>query len=300
MPTLRLSLIATIAFALTHLPCVRAADVTESAKIEAKQDQEAQASKKRKEISLDAISAVRVTQDALRALDANKPDDALAALEQATGKLSLILARDPKLAFAPVAVSASTQDILADLDAVQSLREAVEKALKDGKVQAARHLIRGLASETVVSVTSLPLATYPDAMKEAARLIDEGKIAEAKVVLQTALNTLVISETIIPLPVVTAQHLLEDAETLAKKTNRTNEENTELRELLESARTELKFAEALGYGTKQDFKDLFGQIDEIGKKTENGKSGTGFFDKIKEFLGNTVKSSQPEESTKKE
>jgi hypothetical protein len=41
-------------------------------------------------------------------------------------------------------------------------------------------------------------------------------------------------------------------------------------------------------------KSLYQQIEEIEEKTEGGKSGTGFFTKIKEFLKDTVKSNQPE------
>jgi hypothetical protein len=74
-----------------------------------------------------------------------------------------------------------------------------------------------MASETVVSVSNIPLATYPAAIKDAAKLIDENKTNEAKSALQTALNTQVVTETIIPLPVVLAQASLKEAETLAEK-----------------------------------------------------------------------------------
>ena len=56
----------------------------------------------------------------------------------------------------------------------------------------------------------------------------------------------------------------------------------------------MEFAQALGYGSKKDFKNLYEQIEEIEEKTEGGKSGTGFFTMIKGFLKDTVKSSQPE------
>jgi len=39
-------------------------------------------------------------------------------------------------------------------------------------------------------------------------------------------------------------------------------------------------------------KNLYQQMEEIEDKTEGGKSGTGFFTKIKEFLKDTVNSSQ--------
>ena len=61
-------------------------------------------------------------------------------------------------------------------------------------------------------------------------------------------------------------------------------------------RTQLEFAEVLGYGTRKDFKDLYDQLDEIKEKTSGGKSGTGFFTKIKSSLSDMFKSSQPAES----
>jgi len=242
----------------------------------------------------EARSAIRETENALKALDEKNNKAALAALERTAGKLTIILAREPELALAPSDVNEVTYDILADIDAIKALRDEIEDALDDGRVQQARHLIRNLASETVISVTNIPLATYPDVIKKAVKLIDDGKIDEAKQALQIALNTLVVTDTIIPLPVAAAEKLLKDAETLAEKADRNEEESKRLADLLKEARTELEFAQALGYGSKKDFKNLYKQIEEIEDKTGGGKSGTGFFTKIKGFLKDTVKSSQPE------
>jgi len=267
------------------------APATEKQKVEeADQDQ---TSEKRKEVLEEATSAIQETENALKALDEKKNKEALAALEQAAGKLTVILGREPELALAPSDVKEVTYDILGDIDAIKALRAEIEDALDDGRVQQARHLIRNLASETVISVTNIPLATYPDAIKKAVKLIDDGKTDEAKEVLQLALNTLVVTDTIIPLPVVVAEKRLKDAETLAEKADRSEEDNKRLADLLKDARTELEFAQALGYGSKKDFKNLYDQIEEIEDKTEGGKSGTGFFTKIKEFIEDTVKSSQP-------
>lgn len=256
---------------------------------EIKQDQ---TSEKREEILEEARAAIRETQNALKALDEKKKNDALSALEHVSGKLTIILARDPELALAPSDVRTVTYNILADIDAVKALREEIENALDDGRVQRARRLIRNLASETVVSVFNIPLITYPEAIKHAVRLIDDDKIEEAKQVLQTALNTLVITDTIIPLPVAAAEELLKEAETLTEKSDRSKEENKRLDDLLKDARLKLEFAQALGYGGKKDFKNLYEQLDNIEERTKGGKSGSGYFDKIKGYLNDAVKSSQ--------
>ena len=262
----------------------------------ARQDQTAE---KRKALFEEATTAIRETKNALKALDEKKTKEALAALERASGKLTIILGREPELALTPSDVSVVTYDILADVAAVKALRDEIEDALDDGRVQQARRLIKNLASETVISVTNIPLATYPDAIKKAVKLIDEEKMDEAKEELQLALNTLVVTETIIPLPVATVESYLKEAETLAEKSDRNKEENERLADLLKDARKELKFAQALGYGSKKDFRNMYKQLGQIEEKTKCGKSGKGFFDKIKRYLKDTVKSSQKESENRK-
>ncbi len=69
-------------------------------------------------------------------------------------------------------------------------------------------------------------------------------------------------------------------------------ENNRLDVLLSGARTQLKFAEVLGYGTKQDFQGLYAQLDDIKTKTSNGQFGDNFFTKLKSSLANLIKSIQ--------
>ena len=106
-----------------------------------------QAAEKRKKITADAVTAVNETKNALKLLDEDKTDEALAALERATGKLELILTRDPTLAMAPVDVEVVTYDLLASLDIVKSIIHDAENYLEDGGIQKARPLVAGLASE---------------------------------------------------------------------------------------------------------------------------------------------------------
>jgi hypothetical protein len=258
--------------------------VTAKAEKQTDQNTQAKLSEKRQEINAEALSALNETRNGLKALDDNKKDEALGALERATGKLEIILARDPKLALAPVGASAATYDLYADTKTVMKARKEAEAMLREGRVQDARLILSGLASETVISVSNLPLATYPAAIKEAVRLIDSGKNDEAKAVLQTALNTLVITPAVIPLPVVRAQNLLKDAEKLAEQKNRKSEDNKKLTDLLTMARTDIDMAQALGYGTPGQFKSFYAELDKISEETGDGKSGTGFFEKIKSAM----------------
>lgn len=240
----------------------------------------------------EAVSAVRETQNALTAIDRNDRAGAIAALERATGKLEILLAREPSLALAPVDVGIVNFDVLADAQDVRRLREQAEEAIERGRLQEARRIISGLASEMVISVSHLPLATYPDAIKAAARRLDEGKMQEAKEVLQTALSTLVVRETVFPLPILRAQEAIDAAKALAEKPNRSQAEGDRLRTLLESARRELRFAQTLGYSSEENLRDLIAEIDRIEARTEGQKHGRGFFDRIDRLFETASQSSQ--------
>ncbi len=76
------------------------------------------------ELLQEAVTARRETQNAILAIDSNKPGDAIAALERATGKLEIVLARNPALALAPVDVATTSYDVLGSLQDVESVRES--------------------------------------------------------------------------------------------------------------------------------------------------------------------------------
>lgn len=288
----------------------QATEATEQAIADAsedtKQQTQDQTADKRKEIVEEAIAALRETQNALQALDKGESNEALAAMERATGKLEVILAREPDLALAPVDVRTMVFDVIASTKVVNAMTDAAEQLLEDGRVQEARSLLTDLRSEYVISMTNLPMATYPQAIKEAVKLVDEEKIDEAKAVLQTALNTLVVTDTIIPIPVANAQFMLEEAQTLAEKKDRSEDESERLKTLLDAAEIEIERAEALGYGTRAQFETFTEQIEQIREKTAGSKSSEkGFFDKIKEAMEDMIGHSQspgsekPESSTEK-
>ncbi len=236
---------------------------------------------KRKEIIAEAVTALKETFNALKQLEAGNQDEALKALAVATGKLELVVAREPALALAPVEVTSTTYDVIATADEIEAARKEVIRLLEAGDLPSARELLDSLRSEIVVNVVSLPLATYPDAIKAVTPLIDAGKIDEAKAALRAALSTLVITRHVIPLPLLRADEALVIAEVLAEKKDRNEKENRALENMLNVAEEQLKLAEAFGYGTHAAYRPLYAQLDEIREKVSGGKYGTGFFDKLK-------------------
>ena len=239
----------------------------------------------RKQILSEATAAIAESKRALKALEETDTKDAIKSLERAVGKMELIMARNPELALAPLDVEVIAYDLYATPGTIRMAIKEAEKLLEDGRVQEARPLIANLASEIVLRTTNIPLATYPDAIKEVVRLLDKQKINEARKVLRNSLNTLVVTtDAVIPLPPIRASYILEEAEDLAEKKDRSAKENNELSGLLQEARSQLEIAELLGYGDAKSFKPMYDQIDIIVKKTEDGKSGEGFFDKIKQKI----------------
>ena len=256
--------------------------------VDAKTDEKI--AEQRKKILSEATAAIAESRRALKALDEGKTEEAIKALELATGKMELIVARDPELALANVDVNVQIIDVFADVETLEATVKQATKYLKDGEVQLARPLVAGLASEIVIESVNIPLATYPDAIKAVVPLIDNGEIKKARIALQAALNTLVVvKEEVIPLPVVRAKAMLKEAEKLAENQERKEEDNTKLAILLDDAESQLKIAEILAYGDKKAFKPMFEQLDTIREKTKDGKSGTGFFDKITEQVSKIFK-----------
>jgi hypothetical protein len=241
-------------------------------------------SRQRKEIIDEAVSAIAETNTALQALEQDKPDQALDALARASGKLNIVLAREPALALAPIDINVTLYNVYNSVDAILKARKQAEDYLEAGEVQKARALIDDLASEMVISVVNIPLKTYPDAISAVVPLIDQRKIEKAKAALRAALDTTVISDRVIPLPLLRADVQLARAEALAEKKKRSEEENKNLARLLDAVGKQLKLAEALGYGDQQDYQKLYSELEEIEGKTKLGGAGEGFFDKIKSSL----------------
>jgi hypothetical protein len=239
---------------------------------------------RRAKLLADAQSALSETRNAILALDKADKAAALAALERATGKLDLIVARDHTLALAPVSVITTIRDLYATVDTVKTAVTQAKTELDHNQVQDARDVLEDLASQAEIQVTDLPIATYPAAIKAVVSLIDAGKMNEAKAALYTALNTLVVENYIIPLPRIRAEALLNQAQKLAAKSNRTADDKAKVHSLVTASQSELQLAEVLGYGTKDNYKPLYSQIGEIQKETEAGRSGQSLFDQLHDSL----------------
>ena len=259
-------------------------DVVTEVQPEVQKETDSQAADKRKQVLDEAVSALSLTKSALAALDGKDTARALATLAEVTGKLELIVAREPTLALAGVDVRTIVHDLFANTETIEAMTDEALDALKHGEVQQARHMLALLASEIVITVTSIPLASFPAAVKAVVPLIDQGKIEEAKAALQSALSTLVEESSVLPLPVLRAKLLLKRAEPLVEDGQRSEASNERLETLLNEARQQLEMAELLGYGKRKDFEPLYAELKKIKEKTGGGGCGKGWLDEVKAKL----------------
>ena len=228
----------------------------------------------------EATTALEETAKAIKALNDDKSEEAVAALEKAIGKLEVVVTQHPDLKLAPVDVSTAILDVAATPDEIRRARAQALQLLKDHKLQAARAIISGLASEIDISTTYIPLGTYPLALKSAAALLKDGQKDNALAVLENAFSTLVVVDTVAPLPLLNGQALIEEAKTLSEKADRSEKENRHLSELLDALDAQIARGEALEYGAVSAFDELKSEMKAIREKTGNGGSGSGIFDKL--------------------
>lgn len=228
----------------------------------------------------DAIAAINQTQNAIKAIAQNKKNDALAAIEAATGKIDILLARNAKAALIPVAAEVEVIDA-APLDekAVQELEHSVSEAVKNKNYPTARLLLYSLESEIRTRTYNLPLATYPLALQDAARLLDQGKNDDASKVLGTALNTLVAVDKVTPIPLVLARAAIAAAEEQRQK------DKNAAQTLLATAKDQLHRCQELGYtANATEYSELNTSIAQLDKELKGSGDTTSLFAKLKDEL----------------
>lgn len=242
-----------------------------------KQRQQAQ-QEAEKNLDQEAIAAVEETNKAVRAIAANKIDEAHAAIERATGKIDVLVARNPTTALIPVSLQVVVIDAAPqDSKAILQLASDASKAVDAKDFPAARILLYGLTSEIRVRTYNLPLASYPLALTEAARLLDQQKTQEANTVLLTALNTLAVVDHVTPLPLVLARAAIDQAKEQSQKDKATAQT------LLETAKKQLERSKELGYaGRDPEYTALNSDISSLEKQLKGSEDATSVFAKLED------------------
>ncbi len=235
----------------------------------------------KQELNLKAVQAVAETYKVVELLNQKKSDEALEQLKKVIGELEVILAANKDISLVPVNSYTVAMDTDMSPEEISTAISEVKKMLNKGNVQEARLLLDTLQSEIDIIIENLPLATYPDAMKLASKYIIDKKLDEAKSVLTVALNSMVIKKIIIPLPLVRAADLIEEA----SKTASVNKKQA--LKYLDNAKKQLEIAKLLGYG-KDDpkiYKDLQDRIDAIKTEIKGKNKAAKMFEELLKKLG---------------
>lgn len=275
-------------FAMTQA-VFAAASPSSSASI-TKRDQKSEATKqkllreKQQKIEHEAQEVIQETRNALLAFQKQDGAKAMALLQKVSGKLDILLARHPDLKLIPASVEADVYDLNSDPEQVAKMVDAADDLLDDDKIQEARYILSALVSEIRISTTSMPLGVFPDAIKEAAALGGQGKTDEAAEALSDALNLLVTTTDIIPLPVLRAEALLSQASKLEHQSDLSQEQSrAEVIQLTDAAKQQLQLAQALGYGDKENYEILYDSLDGI-KDVVHSEKSAATWSKIKQSL----------------
>ncbi len=239
----------------------------------------------KKELDQDAQAAIDQTRKAVNAIAQNKTDEAISAIEQATGKINVLLARNPSTALIPVDLAVEVIDTAPqDTQAIIEIGQDASRALDDKNYPTARALLYRLMSEIRVRTFNLPLATYPDALKEAARLLDQKQPDQAKNVLLAVLNTLVVVDRVTPLPLLLARDAINQAQAKSQQDKKTAQA------LLETAKSQVERARELGYaGKDQEYAALNNQISTLEKQLKGNGDLTAAFSSLKQKVGAFLK-----------
>ncbi len=228
----------------------------------------------------EAIDSLKYAHEALVALEKKDSKEATSKLEKALGKLEVILSAKDAPQFLVIDNLVRVNEFVGTSKDVKFALKSVKKLLDEGKVQEARALLLPLKSEIDVTVVSLPLVSYPDALKLAAKYVHSNEIEKAKEVLGIALSTFTEVTQIIPIPLLKATDLIVAASEIAK------EDKKRAIMYMSAASDSLDVAEALGYVSKSEttYKVLHEKINEIKKEIEGENKAEKLFDGLKEKL----------------
>ncbi len=177
-----------------------------------------------------------------------------------------------------------------DSKIIKALAQQVSTTVAAKDYPAARVVLDALTSEIRVRTYSLSLAAYPDALKEAVRLLDQKKNDDASNVLLTALNTLLVVDRVTPLPLVLAREALNAAQ--AKSQN----DKATAQTLVQTAKSEIERAKELGYAAQApEYAALSADISSLEKQLKGKSDASSVFAKLEDKLSGFLKRQSQQE-----
>ncbi len=254
-----------------------------------------EAESNREKLVQEAVDSLKLAHRALVDLDKNDTKKATEDIAEALGKLEVILAAEKAPKLLPVDGAIVIHEYAGSSEDAKAAIKLVKDFLKQGRVQQARRLLNTLQSEMDITVINLPLLSYPDALKLAAKYIHENRPEKAKEVLAIALSTFDEVTQVVPLPLLKAIDLGVAASKIAK------EDKKRALAYLDAAEEQIKLAETLGYVSESTttYRNLYKMIKGLKKEIEGKNKAEKLFEefiaKLKEFKNKTFEKSSKEE-----
>ena len=248
--------------------------------------------KDHKQAPKEIVAGMQNTFVALKAMEANKKDEAKKALEAATKSFDAALKADPSLDLIPIDERFQAFAFMGNSDVIAARLKLAQQLLKEHDTQTAVAILTPLKDELDIAVISIPMKIYPLATKLAFEELKKGNDKAAVEAIENALNSLVVVKAIIPTPLLVAQDLITEASKLDKS------KKEEAQKLLSAAKEELKRAELLGYASthESDYKLLNDDIEKIEKEIK----GKNIVEKLYDTLKNDFKKIVAKMKTSKE
>ena len=138
-------------------------------------------------------------------------------------------------------------------------------------------------SEIRVREYNLPLTTFPTALQEAQRLLEQNKTSEARAVLLTALQTLVALDRVVPIPLLAARAAIKHAQG-----NRSDAAAAQ--RYLQISDNEVDRARYLGYaGSSPEYTALKDEIAKLEKQLKGKEDLSSVFSELGNRLATFLK-----------
>ncbi len=245
-----------------------------------------------KEVNSGVSEGFRKVVEAAKLINEDKSEEAIKALQDATGKFDIALAANPDLNLIPIASAVKVTELVTNPILIKAQTTLAKEFLAKSKIQAAKAILAPMQDDMVTRTTLLPMTTYPDAIKLATKMLIEGKKDAALATLSTAFSTFVDEVSVIPLSLLRVESMIATASELDKE-----KDKDRVLVLLDAASDQLEVATLLGYTDKQSelYEDLAKQIKALKKEAKGGNIVERLYKDLKGSIESLIdKKSKPE------
>jgi len=212
---------------------------------------------------------------AMRAIAQKNYPAAQSFLKTADNQLGILLKKNPSMSEALIDTNITMSDFVGSLKGLKSNIAQAKKALEDGQVQQARAILMPLSSQLELTSEYLPLKTYPQQIKLAEKQLKAHHPKKALTTLSVTLNTVLVKQAVVSIPLLNAQTDILTAQTLYQEDPKKNQK--QVLSFLKQAKENLQLNTLLGYpGGKQ----VQVELKKVTEKVTGGSKIAHLFDTL--------------------